>query len=246
MSQQQSRIKKRKITNSKNKIVFCSNYNPLGSNIKSIIQKHAHIIDNCQIVQNKEIMVDVNKKKLKELLTRADTYNIINNVDDEMHTYVPCKQSCDSCINFVLAKCSFECFTTKGTYKVTRSTSCVSKNVIYITFCLNCWEQEVVSTVDWKLRLWNEKPHVKKKVWSFSIINHFADVCSETDDPSINIRLIIIDLLNNTNSFFPDDIDNLLLQKEKFWISTLVTIDKGPNSTHDWNRKCRTERPKRR
>ena len=28
---------------------------------------------------------------MKELLARADPYNIINNVDDEMQTYVPCK-----------------------------------------------------------------------------------------------------------------------------------------------------------
>ena len=53
---------------------------------KNIIQKHAHILDNCQIMQNKEIMVAYKReKKLKELLTRADPYNIINNVDDEMH-----------------------------------------------------------------------------------------------------------------------------------------------------------------
>ena len=41
---------------------------------------------------------------MKELLTRADTYNIINNVDDEMHTCIPWKQSCDSCANFVSQK----------------------------------------------------------------------------------------------------------------------------------------------
>ena len=96
MSRQQSRIKKTKSTNSKNKVVFCSKYNPLGPNIKSIIQKHAHILDNSQIMQNKEIMVAYKREKnLKELLTRADPYNIISNVDDEMHTYVPCKQRCD-------------------------------------------------------------------------------------------------------------------------------------------------------
>ena len=59
------------------------------------------------------------------------------------------------------------------------------------------------------------------------------------------LLLINIDQLNNTNSLSPDKIDNLLLQKERFWISTLVTIHKGLNSTHDWNRK-RTERPKQR
>ena len=77
-----------KNTNSKNKIVFCSKCNPLGPNIKNIIQKHPHILDNSQIMKNKEIMVAYKcEKNLKELLTRADPYNIINNVDDEMHTY---------------------------------------------------------------------------------------------------------------------------------------------------------------
>ena len=79
---------------------------------------------------------------------------------------------------------------------------------------------------------------------SCSIVNHFIDVCSDTDDPSRNIRFIIIDQLNNTISLSPNDIDDLLLQKERFWISTFVTIHKGLNSTHNWNRKRRTERPK--
>ena len=81
---------------------------------------------------------------------------------------------------------------------------------------------------------------------SCSIVNHFIDVCSDADDPSRNIRFIIIDQLNNTNNLSPDDIDDLLLQKERFWISTLATINIGLNSTHDWNRKRRTERPKQR
>ena len=51
-------------------------------------------------MQNKEIMVAYKREKnLKELLTRADPYNIINNVDDEMQAYVPCKKRCDSCTN---------------------------------------------------------------------------------------------------------------------------------------------------
>ena len=56
MSRQQPRIKKTKKTNSKNQIVFCSKFNPLGPNIKNIIQMNAYIIDNFQIMQNKEIM----------------------------------------------------------------------------------------------------------------------------------------------------------------------------------------------
>ena len=75
---------------------------------------------------------------------------------------------------------------------------------------------------------------------SCSIANHFIDVCSDTDDSSRNIRVIIIDQLNLS----PGEINNLLLQKEIFWTSTLVITHNGLNSTHDWNRKRHTERPR--
>ena len=145
----------------------------------------------------------------------------------------------------MVAKSSFECFAIKKTCKVRWYTSCVSKNVIYIAFWLNCLKQGIGSTVDWKPRLWSYKSHIKK-VRSCSNVNHFNDVCSDTDDPSRNTRFIIIDQLNNTISLSPNYIDDLLLQKERFWISAFVIIHKGLNSTHDWNRKRRTERPKQR
>ena len=59
---------------------------------------------------------------------------------------------------------------------------------------------------------------------SCSIVNHFIGVCSDTDDPSRNIRFIIIDQLNNTDSLSPDEIDDLLSQKKRFWISSLVIL----------------------
>ena len=75
---------------------------------------------------------------------------------------------------------------------------------------------------------------------SCSIANHVIDICSDTDDSSKNIRVIIIDQLNLS----PGEINNLLLQKEIFWTSTLVITHNGLNSTHDWNRKRHTERPR--
>ena len=70
---------------------------------------------------------------------------------------------------------------------------------------------------------------------SCSIVNHFIDVCSDTDDSSRYITFIIIDQLNNTNSVPPDEIEDLLLQTERFWISTLVITHIGLKSRHDWN-----------
>ena len=130
----------------------------------------------------------------------------------------------------MVPKSTFECLATKKFTKLVGL-----PNVIYIAFCLSCLKQGVGSTVDWKLKFRNFKSHIKKKVRSFSIVNHFIGVCSDTDDPSKNKRFIIIDQLNNTSSLSLDQIDSLLLQKERFWISALDNIHKRLNSTHDWN-----------
>ena len=82
---------------------------------------------------------------------------------------------------------------------------CFQKCNLYCIF-LNCSKQGVGSTVDWKPRLRHYKSHIKKKVRSCSIVNHFIDVFIDADDPSRNIRFIIIDQLNNKNSLSPDEI----------------------------------------
>ena len=56
----------------------------------------------------------------------------------------------------------------------------------------------------------------RKKVAPCIIVNHLIDVSSDTVDPSRNIRFIIIDQLNNTNSLCSNEIDDLLSQKRDF------------------------------
>ena len=51
-----------------------------------------------------------------------------------------------------------------------------------------------------------------------------------------------IDVLNNVDDLSENDIDSLLLQKENFWIGTLMTQHKGLNGSHDWNRHQRIHR----
>ena len=60
----------------------------------------------------------------------------------------------------------------------------------------------------------------------------------------MNFKFILVDALNNCENLSLEQIDDLLLQKEKFWIGTLITQHKGLNSSHDWNRKKRSEREK--
>ena len=53
------------------------------------------------------------------------------------------------------------------------------------------------------------------------------------------MQIQIIDLADKITNFTDDEINNLLLKKEKNWIAQLLTMHKGLNSSHDWNRKIR-------
>ena len=49
-------------------------------------------------------------------------------------------------------------------------------------------------------------------------------------------------ILNNTDNLTTEQIDDLLLEKEKFWIGALVTQHSGMNCSHDWNRSRRSDK----
>ena len=73
-------------------------------------------------------------------------------------------------------------------------------------------------------------------------MKHFIHTCTDAEDPSGNLVFIIVDGLDNISGLGEREIDELLLQKEKFWIGTLLTMHKGLNSTHDWNRTARRDK----
>ena len=118
------------------------------------------------------------------------------------------------------------------------------KMIIYLAYCTKCGEQGTGSTVSWKPRLSNYKSHIKQSVHSCKIVKHFIEKCNDPIVPFKYLRFVILDVLTNTESLSKDDIEDLLLKKEKFWCGTLVTQHKGLNGSHDWNRVKRTEKPK--
>ena len=157
--------------------------------------------------------------------------------------YTKCTyKNCDSCNNFVDETTYIERNATGRKYKIRRDTSCSSKNVIYVAYCIKCMKQGVGSTISWKPRLSNYKSHIKKRKLTCRIVKHFIKNCN--DNGFNNLRFPIVDCLNNVDSLTNDEIDDLLLKKEKFWTRTLVTQHHGLNSKHDLNRKKRCEREK--
>ena len=107
---------------------------------------------------------------------------------------------------------------------------------------MKCGQQGVGSTINWKPRLANYKAHIKKKIPSCRIVRNYIEDCIHENDPLGYIKFIIVDGLNNTENLSSDEIDALLLEKEKFWIGILMTQHKGMNATHDWNHTRRNDK----
>ena len=150
--------------------------------------------------------------------------------------YTKCSdKNCDSCNNFVDETTYIECNANGRKQKTRRDTSCNSKNLIYVAYCTKCMKQGVGSTTSWKPRLSNYKSHVKKKRLTCRIVRHFIENCN--DNGFNNLRFTIIDCLNNVEGLTDDEIDDLLVKKEKFWIRTLVTQYHGLNRKYDLSRK---------
>ena len=73
-------------------------------------------------------------------------------------------------------------------------------------------------------------------------MKHFIDKCRDNSDPHKYLRFHILDCLDNVDGLSPEEIDDMLLQKEKFWIRNFVAVHKGMNSHHDLNRSKRSDR----
>ena len=68
-----------------------------------------------------------------------------------------------------------------------------------------------------------------------------------SNDPHLPFEyldFLIIDVLNNADDLSENDIQSLQLQKENFWIKTLVIQHKRLNGSHDLSRHQRIHRDK--
>ena len=206
----------------------------------SIIENHPEL----SVLFPKGSIIVANKREnnVKDLLLRADPCNIKEDLyQNKPMGYSKCdKRNCDSCQNYVDETTSIISNATGRKFTIRRESSCQTKHLIYVAYCKVCGKQGVGSTICWKLRLSNYKCHIKKGKPTCRIVRHFLDECN--NEALQNIRFIIVDVVNNVENLTGEEVEGILLAKEKFWIGTLVSQHKGLNSMHDWNRKNRRDK----
>ena len=113
--------------------------------------------DGSIIVANKRC------KNLKELLARADPYDVREDLlPNPIGGYKICGKKCDSCNNMVDSTSEFVCKHSGKKFSIRRPLTCLTQNIVYLAYCTKCGLQGVGSTVKWKARLANYKSHIKK------------------------------------------------------------------------------------
>ena len=231
------------------KAIFSHEYNPRGPDVRKIVSKHLPLIDNSnelsKIFPKGSIVTAYRRmKNLKELMVKADPYQIHPPFQVNNPGYQKCKKGCDSCKNFVDPVSNIKCRATGKIFQIKKHITCNSNNVIYLCYCTKCSMQGTGSTTNWKRRLANYKSHIKKNVNSCAIAKHFFECCISDDpeNPSKYMRFVILDVIDNADDLSNQEIENLLLCKEKFWIGSLCCIHKGMNTYHDWRRETRTQK----
>ena len=230
-----------------NRVIFPTTYNPRGPNVRAIVRRHSHLLSRSptagKVFPNGVMVTYKRERNLKELLTRADPYSVKSDITDRTpRGFKRCGRKCDSCDHFTMEVDSIVCTATGKRYKIRRDFTCDSKYIVYCAMCTKCLQQGVGSTEHWKQRCAIYKSHIRYHRETCGISKHFIHQCPDDEDPTGHLVFIILDGLNNISGLSKEERDDLLLQKEKFWIGTLCTMHKGMNSTHDWNRTKRCDK----
>ena len=69
---------------------------------------------------------------------------------------------------------------------------------------------------------------------------HWNHVCRDATNHLAYMNFQLIDCVDNTDTLEDVKIRSLLEEKERFWIGTLVSMQKGMNNTNDWNKGRKT------
>ena len=122
-------------------VIFSTKYNPRGPNIKQIIKKHQKIIDTPQlkkIFPNGVSLVHKREVNIKELLTKADPYDIKKDLTSiSTKGYKRC-DGCDSCDNFVLPETSIVSYATGKRFGIRRILAVIPRTsfILPFVFCV--------------------------------------------------------------------------------------------------------------
>jgi len=134
----------------------------------------------------------------------------------------PCNKPRCSWCRYIDAGKTFKSTATSRTFKILHKLDCKSSFVIYAIECTKCKKQYVgKSETDLNIRLNNHRSHIKNKIKSCEIAEHFIDNLDHNFED--DIKVTAIEKLKN-EELDDDRKKHILKNRETFWIRTLNTF----------------------
>ena len=203
-------------------------YNRTLPNLKEIISStwnHLQINPTtADKFQERPIVCYKRNPNLRDLIgqTRISRNRVVRKAEPKRGRCSPCRGRADcQCCNHII---NTEFFTSrKGKrFDMRHRTSCKSKNAIYLGMCLKCNQQQYVGKVEKQKmnKRVNKHRNDVKRPDAITIDKHFND---PEHDFNRDFRVIVIEEITKRD-LSDEQMRNLLLRREDFWICKLGTL----------------------
>ncbi len=190
-------------------------YNPAFNNIRPIINRHLHILQNDerlkQIFTTPPIIAFRRPRNTRDLLVSAKVPSIEENAEPGC-TRCDARR-CSVCPYINISK-KFTSTATGDSFPITSKITCKSTWIIYLITCTKCKLQYVGKTTNsLYTRFTGTKSDIKLNKKSLPIVHHF----NSNDHSFEDISISGIETIRKQR-------DDIILKRESFWIAKLLTL----------------------
>ena len=218
------------------RIPFTTTFNKELPEIKSIVNKHWHLLqtnrDIAPSFEERPVLAFRRNKNLRDILGQTHLSKGKKTTSEKPRKSGGC-QAClshgrNQCCNQIVSTKTFRSQATNETFEIRHHLNCRSRNVIYLGFCNKCQGTQYVgkSEPPANLRI-NTHRHDVKSPTGGAFDKHFNE---PGHDYNKNARFILIEQIKNYKAMKKMEIRKLLEEREDYWMAKLKTIiPKGLN-----------------
>ena len=211
-----------------NILPLSTTYNKNLPNIKSILEKHWHILkvnpEFEQIFKVNPMIAFRKNRSIKDIIggdTIENNKRMLPAKTKKAGKCSPCFSNKGLCCNHVENTTSFQSSQTKETFNIYHHVNCKSKYVIYLLQCTLCKCQYIgKSETPFNIRLNNHRKDVSS-VTGIPACKHFNETGHNFNS---HAKFTIIEQLEKTKNLDKETLTKRLKLRENFWIKKLKTL----------------------
>ena len=231
--------------------------NPSLPNMSKIIHRHKHLLDLDPSLRNVipkgKVFVTYRKNKtIGDMLVHnryrsSSTTQVhvpnplsrddVQTLEQEQDPGCYACEKCYCCKMGYLVPCkNYKSYHTDQVFPIKQKITCQSTGLIYLMECVQCEVSYIgYTTGNLPKRLSNHKSHIKRKVHSCRLVNHFLDIEHNLDLSSTasfnttlskHLKVILIDKIDFRGNLSQSEKEDILIEKEGFYQTQVKTLNR--------------------